>query len=334
MIANPQILSSECKMKEQKMKHKPEKQSEKKYQRYVFATLFLAVLGATNAGTYFLSSQYEEGADTTQFPLLNPARNFFSQDDLIINFQPLRDYLNSKYEADPNVSVYFEYLPTGANIAISKDAEFYPASLLKVPVAMAAVKKIDKGEWKWDSKLVLMSTDKDDKFGELYKEPTGSIFTIEELVKKSLADSDNTAHFILLRNLELSEINEVYAHMGLDGFLETDGSISAKRYSVILRALYNSSYLSNGSSQKIISFLSEEEFKEFLESGLPGDVTFAHKIGIDTGRKIYLDSGIIYLGRRPYILVAMTRSKTEAQAKEIMKDISEKVFDYVKKYNE
>lgn len=289
--------------------------------------IYLFLDGRDNAGDGAEQNKY-------QFSLLNPARKFFKQEDLIINFQPLRDYLNDKYEADPNVSVYFEYLPTGANIAISKDAEFYPASLLKVPVAMAAAKKIDKGEWKWDSKLVLMSTDKDDKFGELYKEPTGSIFTIEELVRRSLADSDNTAHFILLRNLELSEINEVYAHMGLDGFLETDGSISAKRYSVILRALYSSSYLSDENSQKLISFLAEEGFEGYLESGLPGDITFAHKIGIDTDKKIYLDSGIIYFSGRPYILTAMTKSKTEQQAKEIMKDVSEKVFNYVKKYNE
>lgn len=303
----------------------------------VMLTVFVAVLIATNAMTAYL---WQKAVLTTsnvvngKYELLNPARNFFKQEDLIINFQPLRDYLNKKYEADPDVSIYFEYLPTGANIAISKDAEFYPASLLKVPVAMAAAKKIDDKAWRWDNKLVLMSTDKDDKFGSLYKEPTGSTFTIEELVRRSLVDSDNTAHFILLRNLEVSEINAVYAHMGLDGFLETDGSISAKRYSVILRALYNSSYLTEESSQKIISLLSEEKFKEYLGSGMPENIRFAHKIGIDTDKKIYLDSGILYYDGRPYIITAMTRSKTEAHAKEIMKDVSKKVFDYVKNYAE
>lgn len=316
------------------MKYKPEKRSTGNYQRTIFVVLFLAVLGVTNAGTYFLSSQKGEVADRSQFSLLNPARAFIKQKDLIINFQPIRDYLNDKYEADPSVSVYFEYLPTGANIAISKDAEFYPASLLKTPVAMAAAKKIDKGEWEWNNKLVLMSGDKDDKFGTLYKEPTGSIFTIEELVRRSLVDSDNTAHFMLLRNLELSEINNVYAHMGLDGFLETNGNISAKRYSVILRALYNSSYLSEENSQKIISFLSEEPFRDYIGGGIPDNIVFAHKIGVDTGKKIYLDSGIIYLRNRSYTLTVMTKSKTEENAKAIMKDISERVFNYVKEYKE
>ena len=123
------------------MKHKSERQSEKKYQRYVFLAVFLTVLVATNIATYFLLSPNGDGIGISRFSLLNPARMFIKQEDLIINFQPLRDYLNDKYEVDPNVSIYFEYLPTGSNIAISKDAEFYPASLLKVPVAMAAAKK-------------------------------------------------------------------------------------------------------------------------------------------------------------------------------------------------
>lgn len=296
----------------------------------VFALLALNVFALLRGS----EGKKDDNAQQNEFSFLNPARKFIKQEDLIINFQPLRDDLNDKYESDPNISIYFEYLHTGANIAINKDAKFYPASLLKVPVAMAVAKKIDEGEWKWDNKLVLMATDKDDKFGTLHKEPIGSIFTIEELVRRSLVDSDNTAHFILLRNFELSEINDVYKHMGLDGFLETDGSISAKRYSVILRALYNSSYLTEVNSKKLISFLSDEPFREYLGSGLPQDITLAHKIGIDTDRKVYLDSGIIYLENRPYILSVMTKSKTEQQAKDIMKDISENIFNDVKNYKE
>ena len=316
------------------MKKKFENRQQNKFQPYIFYVIFLVVLGSTATAFYFLGSSKSADADPLKFSLLNPARAFISQKDLIVNFQPLRDYLNDKYESDQSVSIYFEYLPTGSNIAISKDAEFYPASLLKVPVAMAAAKKIDKGDWEWSSKLVLMSGDKDDKFGSLYKEQTGSLYTIEDLVKRSMVDSDNTAHFMLLRNLELSEINDVYAHMGLDGFLETNGNISAKRYAVVLRALYNSSYLSEGSSQKIILFLSEEPFRDYLGSGLPDDAIFAHKIGVDIDRKIYLDSGIIYYRNRPYSLTVMTKTKTEQQAKAIMKDVSEKVFNYVKNYNE
>ncbi|MEK7520386.1 MAG: serine hydrolase [Patescibacteria group bacterium] len=269
-----------------------------------------------------------------QYPLLNPARELYEKNDLIINVQPLRDYLNKTYEADSNVSIYFEYLPTGASIAISKDAEFWPASLLKIPVAMAVAKKIEKGVWRWDNKLVLMAADKDDTFGSLYKEPTGSIFTIEELVKRSLADSDNTANVILLRNLEVKEVTDVYDHIGLSDFLSSDGKISAKRYSVILRSLYNSSYLSEENSQKLISFLTHTPFTEYLAHALPEQVVFAHKIGIDNIKNVYLDSGIVYTHNRPYLLTAMVQSEDEQMAQDIFQGISEKVYTYVSNYRE
>jgi len=37
---------------------------------------------------------------------------------------------------------------------------------------------------------------------------------------------------------------------------------------------------------------------------------------------------------RPYILTVMAKNKTKQQAKETMKDISEKVYNYVKEYKE
>lgn len=303
----------------------------------IAAGILAAVLAMTNLWSYFIYAPEKVNSSkenaNSNYKFLDPARGIYDKKDLIVNIQPIRESLE-EIGKDKNISIYFEYLNTGANIAVNKDADFFPASLLKVPVAMAAAKKIDKGEWRWDNKLVLMATDKDEKFGDLYKQPTGSIFSIEELVRRSLSGSDNTANLILLRNLELKEIDDVYAHMGLEGFLETDGSISAKKYSVILRTLYSSSYLSEENSQKILSYLAAKTFMEYLGSALPENIIFSHKIGIDTDKKIYLDSGIIYLEQRPYVLAVMTKSKTENQAKDIMKDISGKVFNYVKNYNE
>ena len=310
------------------------RQFNQKSQHYVFATIFLLVLGVTNIGTYFFASLAKDKVALSKYSFLNPARTIIDQKDLIINFQPLRDYLNDKYENDTNVSIYFEYLPTGANISLNKDAEFYPASLLKVPVAMAAAKKIERGEWRWTNELVLMSTDKDDKFGTLYKEPSNSMFAIKEIVRRSLSDSDNSAHFILVRNLEMDEMKDVYDHMGLDGFLKTEGSLSAKKYSVMMRALYSSSYLNEEDSQMLLTYLSQSPFNNYIQQGLPAGTPFAHKIGVDDERKIYLDSGIIYVLGRPYLLTVMTRKKEQEIAQKIMADISEKAYNYVKSYEE
>src|SRR3989344_2078677 len=122
--------------------------------------IFSAILLATNIWTLAVYAPSKQGSTISdsknKYPLLDPSRGTYDRADRIINFQPLRDYFD-KYEADSNISIYFEYLPTGASISINKDAEFYPASLLKVPVAMTVAKKIEKGEWKWTNELVLLS---------------------------------------------------------------------------------------------------------------------------------------------------------------------------------
>ena len=299
--------------------------------------VIVAVLVVANVTTATLWQKAERlTSDVNQsdkYSLLNPARNLIEQKDLIINFQPLRDYLSDKYETDPNVSIYFEYLPTGANIAVNKDAEFYPASLLKVPIAMAVVKKIEDREWKWTNELVLLPADKDKEFGTLYKESSNSTWTIEELIRRSMSDSDNTAHFILLRNLEQGEIEDVYDHIGLKGFLDADGNISAKRYSVILRALYNASYINEENSEKLLLYLSQSQFGEYIESGIPDDLIFPHKIGINYNERVFTDAGIIYAQNRPYLLIVMTKNKEMQEAKDLMKDISKSVYEYVTSYD-
>src|SRR3989344_108996 len=308
--------------------------------KIVFITLIalIAVLAATNMWAIFYYAPSlagnSENYSNDKYNLLNPARKFIKQEDLIINFQPLRDYLNDKYEADQNVSIYFEYLPTGASIAINKDAEFYPASLLKVPVAMAVAKKVERGDWKWTNELVLMSADKDDGFGTLHKEPANSTHTIEKLVRLSLSDSDNTAHFMLARNLEVEEIEDVYDHMGLKDFLKSDGRLSAKRYSVMMRALHSASYISEENSQKLLLYLSQSPFKYYIQSGLEKDVVFSHKIGISEEENVFIDSGIVYAKNRSYILTVMIKDKDEQASKKIMADISGKVYNYVKEYEE
>lgn len=297
----------------------------------VIAAIVGALLLGVGAGAYW---KEKDAASFVSFSYLNPARTLVEQKDMIINVQPLRDYLNSAYESNSNVSIYFEYLPTGANIALNKDAEFYPASLLKLPVAMAVAKKIERREWEWTNELVLLPADKDDGFGTLYKEPSNSTYTIEELVRRSLTESDNTAHFILVRNLEVAEMNDVYEHMGLDGFLKTNGNLSAKRYATIVRTLFNASYLSEANSQKLLSYMTQSPFVDYLQQGLPPLIPFAHKIGISESEGVYLDSGIVYAEHRPYLLTVMIRTKDEKRAKEIMADVSKRVYTYVSSYSE
>jgi len=301
----------------------------------IILTATILVLIGINAYLLFGYVSCHTAITNNTTPLIDPARRFYAADDLIINVQPLRDYFSDKYESDQNVSIYFEYLPTGANISINKDAEFYPASLLKLPIAMAVAKTIERGDYKWSNTITLQESDKNNDFGDLWQQPVGKVFTVEELVRELLINSDNTAQLMLLRNLDQIDQNElfkVHEYLGLLDFFTEDGKISAKKYSPILRSLYSASYLTVENSGKILQLMSESNFNNFLTAGLPKNVKLAHKIGVNDEENVYLDAGIVYPTSRPFILIVMVKNYDLIKTQEIIKDISQKAYNYIADY--
>jgi beta-lactamase class A len=270
------------------------------------------------------------------YPFIDLARNYIPQEHFIVNIQPLRERFRKivQDEGPDTISVYFEFLNTGANIQINNETRYYPASLVKLPSALVAMKKIEKEQWHMDSRLVLFEQDKDQRYGTLYQKPVGTSFSIQELLQALLTQSDNTAHRILMRNLSEDELGELKDAIGLDDLFNEKSEVSAKEYSRMFRALYNSSFLSRSGSQQILQWLAQTPFTRMLPSGLPSGTTFSHKIGEDNVEKNYLDSGIVYLPNRPYLLTVMVKQHDQAKADAIMKQISKAAYEYIHGYDQ
>jgi beta-lactamase class A len=298
--------------------------------------LIAVVLVVTNLATVLLLLR---GAGKTQapandYPFIDIARGFIPQGHFIVNIQPLREQLQSIVRAEPEgtVSVYFEFLNTGANIQINNESRFYPASLVKLPSAMVAMKKVEKSEWHMDSRLVLFEQDRDQRYGTLYQQPVGTNFSIEQLLKALLTQSDNTAHHILMRNMSEPELGDLKDAIGLDDLFDEKSEVSAKEYARLFRALYNSSFLDRSGSQQILEWLNQTPFNQMLAAGLPADTTFSHKIGEDNVEQNYLDAGIVYLPNRPFLIAVMIKQHDQTKARTLMKQISVAAHNYIQGY--
>jgi len=265
------------------------------------------------------------------YPLLSPDRGYYNQKDLIVDIQPLRDQLTAIGQ-DQNISIYFEFLNTGSNIAVNKDTKVWPASLMKIPIALAVMKKVENGQLHMDSDFVLADTDKDDAFGNLYQQATGTHFSLEKLMSEMLVNSDNTARNIVFRNIQEQDIDDVLEHLGMEYDYKNDQRISAKKYSIFWESLFASSYLKPENSQKLIDMMSRSSASDFLSQGISAGTTFSHKIGVAYDINAYSDSGIVYVPGRPYILTVMINGHTKDEAQSIMKDISQKAYQYVSQY--
>lgn len=306
--------------------------------------VFMGIIASAILGYFTWPASISEL--TERYSLLDPAAIVSNEQDLLVRFQPLRSAMLAQFENHEkfHIGLYFEYLPTGSNIVINNDRAMWPASLIKIPVAMAVMKKVERGEWRLDNQLVILDEDKDSSFGDLYLEPTGTTLTIEELLKYALVDSDNTAHFVLLRNLDAEELEDVFTHLGLDEVLEglkknpdensVDNRMTAKTYSVFFRSLFNATYLSPDNSQLFLKYLVDSP-AEYAKSGVPSEVIFTHKTGVREEDGVWADSGIVYEYRRPYIVTIMLEKKnleeevTNEEIEALFKDISSQIYTYV-----
>lgn len=258
--------------------------------------------------------------------------------DLLINFVPLRATLRDLTEKEygNDFSFYFEYLPTGSSIGVNEKIEFYSASLLKVPLAMAYFHHREKNNIANDSYITIKEENLNKKFGDLWKMGVGSKILLSDIVKIMLVESDNTAASILEKQINLDD--RQYILNGLDLLIKIEdnnkASVSSKAYSSILKALFFSSLLKKDDSQYILNLLTKTKFNDKLPAGVPSNIPVAHKIGVyeNLDVPVYSDCGIIYVPKRQYILCMASRSD-EKVAAERMKTVSKIIYNYISTVN-
>ncbi len=305
-----------------------------RFTRYsiIFIFFFLSII--TNVVLFILWQQvsqnnYDFATMQKRYPLISKRVLQTFQNDILINFLPLRNKLNTEtvpYQND--FALYFEYLPTGTSIGINANDEFTAASLLKVPVVMAYYHKKEQQGISKDPVVSIRQSELNSDYGNLYKKGAGYKINLSDAVKLALQQSDNTASLVLADQITNDDFKFVYE--GLDIPLTLQGEspiITAREYVSVFKALYFASILSNDDSEKILEMLTKTEFKNMLPAGVPPGIPVAHKIGL-INKQIYQDCGIVYLPNRPYALCMVSKSDIKTAASR-MQEISKEVYDYV-----
>lgn len=302
-----------------------------------------ALLGIALIGVLVQMYMYESpeaalrAENRTKYPLISLARHITPSEHFLSTVQPLRERVHALVDAEKNVkmSVYIEFLNTGSNISVNNDERYWPASLSKVPLAMAVMGTIESGIWTLDQKLTLEESDKMATSSSLHTYETGTQFTVRQLLEELLIRSDNTAYRILGRNLPESRLAAVKEALGLENLFDREGEVTARQYSRLFRSLYTANYLNREDSQYLLDLLNKAEWTKFLRASVPETVPFPHKYGIEPDRHTYSDSGIVYVQNRPYLITVMIEgdgtesSIEEAQhATRIMNTISQAAYAF------
>lgn len=300
----------------------------------IIATL-LVVTVSFIAGMWCMGARTDNQLDTHN---LLAKRIFLSKpSDTLLNFEPLRAQLREElayYEGD--VSLYFEYLPTGTSIRIGDTQHMVAASLLKVPVIMELHKLAETGHVNLDTQVALRSEWLDPGYGDLYKKGAGYKLTLDELSKLVLEQSDNTAlNAVQSVTAKYADRLDSSAYDALDvDFVDTEEanlSMSARAYASFMKCLYFSCYLSADASQDIMAHLARSTYggEGRLGKYIPSDVPIAHKIGV-AGNQVQSDCGIVYVPNRNYLLCVML-GEDKDRGSEVIAQVSKVAYDYVVK---
>lgn len=312
------------------MKTKDTSQEFKKWRNTSF-TLLAVLMGVIFHAYIFGAKNMDVREAQEKYPLIDVARHLIPQKDFISTVQPLRERLRQFVASETNarISIYIEYLNTGANINLKPEDRFVPASLAKLPIALAVMGTVQNGIWSLDQVLTLEADDRVLESSNINTRPVGTKFTVRELLEELLIRSDNTAYGIFVRSVPKSEIIAVREAIGLDNLFDKTGEITSKEYSRLMRSLYTANYLNRENSEYLLELLNRAEFKDFLRDPVPDTTPFPHKYGMGPSNNTYNDSGIVYLVNRPYLITVMIEINGVAddvaereQAARIMRTIS------------
>lgn len=301
--------------------------------------LLLGVLIAGNLvllglqGARLVGDTAKDTSDASRYPMLSKRIFAENQNDILINFMPLRTAMRDYIAKQPTqIGAYFEYLPSGTSIGVNDQMEARLASLIKVPVVMAVYKDAEAGRLSLDASITLQTEDIDKRYGTLWRRGVGAKLTIRETIRINLVESDNTATRMLVRQLSEGAIDAVFDSLDVPkDRKEGAGVLSPKSYASILRSLYLSSYLEREDSNEILDLLTKTNFTDKIPAGVPKEIKVAHKIGVFEGmasQAVHNDCGIVYAPSRPYLLCIMVPG-SEQDARKHMQYLSKMVYGYV-----
>jgi len=237
------------------------------------------------------------------------------------------------------VSVYYRDLNNGPWFGINENEPFSPASLLKVPILIAAYKQADSDpEFLVRQHEYIPSADPTTPAQNLLPAQTlvpRNKYTVEELLYRMIVYSDNESANVLKQILGQDRIISVYTGLGINlPNNDFDDFLSTRAYTSVYRVLYNASFLNTTQSQKALLLLTQTQFRNGLVEHLPQEITVAHKFGErETPASVQVhDCGIIYHPRHPYTLCVMTKGDNYNEQVKAISALSQLVFEGVSSF--
>ncbi len=128
------------------------------------------------------------------------------------------DLARIEVRGGPRIGFHVRDLESGAVAAHRADEPWYLASMVKVPVAIAVLRAIERQQISLDTSVTLRAADYVDGAGSTNRHRVGTGLSVRALLAQMIIYSDNTASDMLIGLVGLPEVNAVFEDVAPGAF--------------------------------------------------------------------------------------------------------------------
>lgn len=234
-----------------------------------------------------------------------------------------------------NPAIYVWEYENGKYVDINSDKQYSAASIIKLPVLVRLFKSIEAKQLTIFDEMLLTDYYQSSGSGNLQFAQTGRRYSMDQLARTMIQDSDNTSTNMIMSKLGgMDDINiglrdwgisKTYVRTWLPDLQGTNKTTAADM-AKILYNLDNPGFLNINSREYIIDYMSHVKNNRLIAAGLGEGALFVHKTG-DIGTMLG-DAGIVYApnGKKYIVVILANRPYNAPQGKDFIVKASSIIY--------
>lgn len=213
-------------------------------------------------------------------------------------------------------------ITTGAGISYNEKTYFPVASTVKAPFAMTCLWQIEEGKYSLADTMEYLEEHKVSGSGEIWKEEFGKMYTIKELIEKSVLISDDIGYLMLQEYFGYKEYNNFLKNLG--NKVTIGNGVKWGKTSTIdsmrnWMQIYD--YINSGEENSaFFAELLKNTNKSFIRNVLGDEYLVLNKMGWVYNQCCH-DHAII-MDEQPYLMMIMTMGDVGAKNQKFIEDLA------------
>ncbi len=260
-----------------------------------------------------------------------------------VNMPLLKSQLEDLIQLYPTVepSVYVWDYETGNYVDINGAKIYSTASIIKIPVLIDVFKSIEAGQFSLRDTMAMTEYYKTEGSGSLQFKGENSVYTIDELSRRMITESDNSATNMLMSKVgSMTDVNSMIRSWGLKNtavqtwlpdYKGNNHSTALDLAQMLYNIDENPDFLTEESRLRMLDYMGHVHNNRLIQAGLGNGAVFLHKTG-DIGTMLG-DAGIVIApNSKKYIVVILAnRPHNSIAGKDFIVHASEIIYNHMVK---